>query len=349
VSKKIYILHKNGANSHYLALEHLLKSNNQDLVFREFSVFSKLIKGLLKLDLKSIKKQWINLFFLIELIFTSNKKVVLGIAPFDKKIGILLKILNRHAVYYHTSWANWDGSFVPKSKKVTKELKEKWKVFIENKCSTIFTVTEIAKEQLCKYYEVDPSKIFVVNHSFDETKFKYKSNNETLPNSFIYVGRLRKEKGIEEILEWFSVNSKANLTIVGKGDLETKVKEYSEKYENISSLGYIKDRKKIVSVFNSNNYMILNSYKTNKWEELFGMVLVEGMACGLIPIASDHIGPKSIIDESFGYLYPEGEIKTILDMVISKKNDLKMKEEAQKASQNYSIEKIAKRWEAILI
>lgn len=347
MSKYIYILHKNGADSHYRALDYLLIKNNQKLVYREFSVFSKIVKSLLKLDVKALQKQCVNLFFLIELIFTSNKKVVLGIAPFDKKLGVLLKVLNKHTLYYHTSWANWDGSFVPKSKKVSEALKGKWKVFIEGKCSHIYTVTETSKEQLCEFYEVDSSKISVVNHSFDHTKFIYKANS-SLSHSFIYAGRLRTEKGIEELLQWFSVNPTSNLTIIGKGYLEAQVEEYAQKHQNISFLGYIKDKKKLISIFNEHNFMILNSFRTKKWEELFGMVLIEGMACGLIPVASNHVGPRSIIEESFGYLYKEGEVASILDIIISKKVDLKKKQEAQRVSQNYSIENISKTWKTIL-
>jgi len=39
--KSIYILHKNGADSHYRALDNLLKKNNQKLVYREFSILVK--------------------------------------------------------------------------------------------------------------------------------------------------------------------------------------------------------------------------------------------------------------------------------------------------------------------
>ncbi len=349
MTEKIYILHKNGANSHYQALNFLLKKNNKELIFREFSVFGKLIKSIFKLDFKDFSKQIINFLFLLNLIFTKNKKVILGIAPFDKKIIILLFLLKRHKVYYHTSWANWDGTFVPKSKKVTSNLKRKWRIFLEEKCIYIFTVTERSKQQICKHYKVTASKIFVVKHSFDNSEFEFLRYKIKKNYSFVYVGRLRAEKGIEDLLNWFAKNNGANLTIVGRGVLENKVKNYACAYENISYLGYVNNKQKIVSIFNSHNYMILNSYKTKKWEELFGMVLIEGMACGLIPIASNHVGPKSIINKQFGYLYPEGNIEEILNSLVLQNIDFKMKEEAQKASEEYAIEKISKTWVAILL
>jgi hypothetical protein len=83
---KVYIFHKNGANSHYLALNHLLVKKGMILEYREFSIISKVIKAILTLNAKLFKKQLINFCFIINLVLTKNKKIVLGIAPFDSKL-----------------------------------------------------------------------------------------------------------------------------------------------------------------------------------------------------------------------------------------------------------------------
>ena len=97
----VYIFHKNGANSHYLALNHLLDKKGMVLEYREFSIISKVIKAILTLNGKLFKKQVINFCFIINLILTKNKKIVLGIAPFDSKLKSLLRILQNHKVFYH--------------------------------------------------------------------------------------------------------------------------------------------------------------------------------------------------------------------------------------------------------
>ncbi|MDF6609198.1 glycosyltransferase, partial [Escherichia coli] len=40
------------------------------------------------------------------------------------------------------------------------------------------------------------------------------------------------------------------------------------------------------------------SKRTPFWEELFGMVLIEAMACGCIPLCTDHNGPSIILGHS---------------------------------------------------
>ena len=73
-SNTIYILHKNGANSHYTALNHLLLNNDTTLEYREFSVFSNLFKSIFSLNGKLFKKQLINFGFIINLLCSKNKK-----------------------------------------------------------------------------------------------------------------------------------------------------------------------------------------------------------------------------------------------------------------------------------
>ena len=345
MDNKVYILHKSGEKSHYLGLSELLKQENQKLVYREFSVMSKLLKSMTKLDFKTFSKQFVNLSFLISLFFTKNKKIVVGIAPFDAKLSRLLPLFKGHQIYYHTSWAHWDGSFVPKSKKTKQATKDKWKLFLEEIVKHVFAVTTTAKNQLIENYHIKASNVSVVNHAFNNIDFNYKeTQNQDL--SFICVGRLRPDKGIQEILTYFSENRDKQITFVGKGDLESLIKTYESKYSNIFFEGYVKDKTTLARLFNQHNYMLLNSKKTKKWEELFGMVLIEGMACGLIPVATNHAGPKEIISSDFGYLFEEADLNETLNKI--SKIDVDMKDKAVKASQKYAVAAIANQWKAIL-
>lgn len=347
-SGTVYILHKNGAESHYIALKKLLENNKISLEYREFGIFTKFFKALKSLDLRLLKKQLTNAFFLFNLVFSSNKKVVLGIAPYDYQLNFLLKILKNHEVYYHTSWTSWDKTFYPKRKKINAKVFDNWKHFIEEKAKVIFCVTKATKNEILENYIVSEKKLKVVYHSIDPS-FNKPLETVRKKNSFIYVGRLIEQKGISEILEFFKNNSELTITIVGAGKEVNIVQEYSHQYPNINYMGYIKNKSGIANEFSKHEYFILNSKKSEKWEELFGMVLIESMAQGVVPIATEHTGPKEIINNEIGYLYQEGNLANTLHKVI---DDRKRWNELSRSSKEKSLkflpENLTDRWKSIL-
>lgn len=344
----IYILHKNGAKNHYIGLEHLLNSKNIVLKHREFSVLSKLFKSIVKFNFKLFKKQLVNLIFILKLYFTKNKKIVLGIAPFDRKISRLLSFLKNHKVYYHTSWACWDKSFQPKNKNLNAKVFETWRYFLEEFASEIFAVSSSAKKSLLENYNLKENHIHVVAHAIDHN-FETQENRTRITKSFIYLGRLLEEKGLQELLDLFSKKDNLTLTIVGKGKLEDIVSSYAQNYENINFHHHISDKQKLSELLSTHEFVILNSKKTKKWEELFGMILIEGMAHGLIPVAPNHPGPKEIITPEVGYLFDEGEVEHCINRICSEYPDCKTKSELAKAEVNqYYPNKIALKWQPIL-
>ena len=118
-------------------------------------------------------------------------------------------------------------------------------------------------------------------------------------NSFIYLGRLLPQKGIEEMLRFFEKNKHYTLSIIGQGKLSSKVSQASQKNSNITYKPFIANIGKVINEIGTHEFMLLNSKKTKKWEELFGLVVIEAMSQGTIPVAADHSGPKEIINNSF--------------------------------------------------
>src|SRR5690606_28545331 len=100
-------------------------------------------------------------------------------------------------------------------------------------------------------------------------------------------------------------------------------------YSNITYLGYISDKDTLAATFNTSDYILLNSYRTKYWEELFGMVLIEAMACGVVPVATNHTGPMEVItDKVDGFLIKEGNIKYFLDTIKDSDVHLEMRKNA---------------------
>ncbi|MEX2349697.1 MAG: glycosyltransferase, partial [Flavobacteriaceae bacterium] len=92
------------------------------------------------------------------------------------------------------------------------------------------------------------------------------------------------------------------------------------------------------------------SKRTSKWEELFGLVIIESMSQGVIPVSSSHSGPKEIITEGTGYLFEEGQMERTLINILEKKDSPNLKAaECIKISKHFLPKHIAERWKAILI
>jgi glycosyltransferase involved in cell wall biosynthesis len=349
LKNNILVLHKSGANSHYKALELLAHNEGYIIIYREFSVLSRMFKSIIKLDFRLFIKQWKNLFTLLQLLFTSNKKIVLGIAPYDKTLLRLRNMLRGHQIYYHTSWPIWDGTHFPKKKGVNHKVKKEWKAFLEEQVKLVFAVTETAKESLKSNYNLKREPA-VVGHAFH--KINFFKVNDSIPVegiSFCYVGRLVEQKGVMELLEFFKGKNEVTFTIIGNGKLENEVKSFVDKYDHINYLPATHNRSVLNHLFNTTDYLVLNSKKTAKWQELFGMVIIEAMASGCIPIATAHIGPKEIIsDQHDGFLFQEEQFINNLSTFLNHKPSQELMKNAIKKASNYEINEVAKNWKDIL-
>ncbi len=340
----VFVLHKNGAPNHYEALDFYLKKQGRHLKHREFSVIGSMYKAAIKLNGRLFAKQLVNLGFLISLVFSRNKLIVLGIAPFDKKLTRLLPVLKNHTVFYHTSWTCWDGSFQPKSTNNSGVLNV-WRSFLEHKAKHIFAVSTVAKEQLLTNYNLAAAKVSVVYHTLRSEFLKTSSSART--KDCIYIGRSVPQKGIEALLNFFSGQTDYSLTIVGDGKLQPLVVQSAEQEESISYLGKVSDSAVLKTILQQHRYLVLNSLKTPKWEELFGIVIIESMSQGVIPISTSHAGPRSIISADTGFLFEEGDLALKLDSILTTPYSLETSKKAFEASKFYDIENISQFWAAI--
>jgi len=253
-------------------------------------------------------------------------------------------------VYYHSSWTCWDKTFYPSRKKNSPKIFEAWKFFLEKKVKHHFVVTEQTKNQLIANYKIEASKISVVNHSLKQEFLKSNIQIDRINNSFIYLGRLLPQKGIEELLSFFQKHSDYRLTIIGKGKLKNSISRIASEHSNIILKEHISNIDNLIKEVKSHQFTILNSKKTAKWEELFGLVIIEAMSLGTIPIASNHSGPKEIISENTGYLFEEGNFDVCLSNIVNNGGfDQVKSDNCIMESKKYSPENIALTWKPILL
>lgn len=340
--KTIYVLHEFGCPSHVDALCYLASKKHIKVRFCEFNLIEQLRKRPF-----SFRRFLHNIFYLFYLTFAYPHKIILGIAPVNHALKLLLKLYNQHELFYHTSYTSWDFTKLAHQPKCAQDFTT-WTYFITKKAKHIFAVTKKTKKELLSNFDISASKITVVNHSHK----KVITSNSAIPpqNTYIYVGELSNRKGISELLKYFSANANLSLSLIGDGEKANEVRNYSKKYNNIHYKGYISDWSILENCYKKNQFLILNSHKTKQWEELFGMVLTEGMACGCIPLATNHSGPKEIITDGYnGFLCKEGEIGKVIEKTkkLEQEAVISMRKHAVKKGMQYSVQYISLLWEPV--
>ena len=175
-------------------------------------------------------------------------------------------------------------------------------------------------------------KAVVIGNPYREKLF-YNTGSIKREDNFIFIGRLVSDKGVDlaikAVAEILNSNKLANpiLTIIGEGDERNNLEEL------IVELG-IKDHIKFTGVLHGNDLTEeLNKHKfllvPSKWEEPFGNVALEGMACGCIPIVSDGGGLTDAVGNA-GIVFKRNDIVDLVDSIRKLLNDKILQEELER-------------------
>lgn len=359
-NSKIYVLHQHGAPAHYEGLVYYAEHRKMQVRFYEFSWYRQIKWGIKILDSEKIIRGLNNLKFLVSLVITADRFIVLGIAPYDYRMLFFSLLARKHNFFYHTSWPHWDGSNFPEKKfyntaKTT--IKNSWKFFLEKQCRGIFCVSNYTREQLEKNYNITCPAV-VVYHSVDRNIFFTENLKEPGRQlKLLFVGRLIESKGILEIIKLTESipEEEIFIGIAGEGPLVNNVKESIKSKSNILYYGQVK-HEELPNIYKQYDILINPSKKgSGVWQELFGLSLIEGMSCGLIPVATNHIGPAEIIDHQVnGFLLRDEKMfedllyyaKKLIEL--SKPDILLLKKNAEKNSMGFSAPVISQHWAKIL-
>ena len=347
MASRVYIVHEYGAPSHFYALDHLLATHGIPSSQYELNILGQAKEAVKTHSVRPFLRMWRNIGFILSLPFLRPVKVVLGLAPYDRGLVLLRPFLKRHQVYYFTSFTCWDGSRQvhrsgPRSVAV-------WQDFLRQDVDHIFAVSDKTRTELIRNGLASPSRVTVVGHSYVARPMA--SATHKPDKMFITVCSLESRKGIEELLSCFSARPDAHLTILGKGPLEGLVKKAEAACPNIRYAGFVTDQDVLFDIYRKHSFFILNSKRTPEWEEFFGMVLIEASACGLVPLAPDHAGPREILRNGVnGILFEEGNVSSTVDECLgwSEERYAGIRNASIENGGRYSAENVAKRWEKVL-
>lgn len=128
----------------------------------------------------------------------------------------------------------------------------------------------------------------VIPNPYNEKLFKIKPGISKT-RDFIFLGRLVSDKGadmaVKAIYQLLRLYPATNLTIVGNGEeimmLKKMVQDLNIQWE-VHFTGILQGEE-LADCLNEHRYLLVPSL----WREPFGIVVLEGLACGCIPIVAD--------------------------------------------------------------
>jgi glycosyltransferase involved in cell wall biosynthesis len=144
----------------------------------------------------------------------------------------------------------------------------------------------------------------IIGNSYRDDLFQ-RDRLATRDSDLIFVGRLVRDKGVDILLYALSLlrerNARPRLTILGNGPELTTLQRMAEKLRlagQVTFLG-LRTGKALVELLNRHRVIVVPS----RWREPFGLIALEGIACGC----------RAIVAESGGLPEPAGPLAVVFE------------------------------------
>ena len=242
--------------------------------------------------------------------FQTTAQVSLSIE--NRKIRKVLEEQNFDILHFHEPWVPMmSPQILSRSKSVniatfhaklpetrlTKALEIAISPYARLVMKKIDAMTAVSDEAAIYVRGLTKRKIEIIPNCVDFEKYPFIENKSNKKNQIImYLGRLEKRKGVKYLLKAFEELSQKRpnvfLEIAGDGPEREKLETYVKKHQisNVKFLGFVPEDEK------------LNMYKRASlfcspalYGESFGIVLLEAMARGIVVVAGDNSGYRSVM------------------------------------------------------
>jgi glycosyltransferase involved in cell wall biosynthesis len=153
----------------------------------------------------------------------------------------------------------------------------------------------------------------VIPNAYREDVFRLMPEVER-ERALIFVGRLVSDKGVDLLLDALASlkarGLKPRLTIVGDGPEKTALHKQAEELAVAGQVNFagVKRDTELARLLNAHRIMVVPS----RWREPFGIVALEGIACGCVVVGSENGGLPDAIGRC-GMTFPNGDVKALAD------------------------------------
>ncbi len=134
--------------------------------------------------------------------------------------------------------------------------------------------------------------------------------------SLVFLGRLVSDKGVDLLLHALAhladENVPLHLTVIGTGPDEAHLRNLAKRLglEDRVTFAGTKSGDELVQLLNQHHVIAIPS----RWPEPFGIVALEGIACGCVAVGSEDGGLKEAIGPC-GSLFPNGDGKALARVI----------------------------------
>jgi glycogen(starch) synthase len=161
-----------------------------------------------------------------------------------------------------------------------------------------------------------------IGNPYDDAVFKLISD---IPrdSDIVFVGRLVSDKGVDLLLRAAALMNRPNinLTIVGSGPEETSLRALATELKLDVTFADAKSGGELAEILNHHQIIAIPS----RWPEPFGIVALEGIACGCVPVGSEQGGLPEAIGPC-GLTFQNGDPKQLAERLDKLLTDSSLRE-----------------------
>jgi glycosyltransferase involved in cell wall biosynthesis len=258
-----------------------------------------------------------------DIIFDDINKIPFYTPQYVKEpVVAIIHHLFGKSIFLETKWPQ--AMYVHTSERAIKTIYKK---------TRFMTVSESSRQELLKW-NLRCNKTDIVYNGVDHVKYTAKPGMKSPIPLIGYLGRLKKYKCIEHIIEAFPLISKKipdiRLIIMGDGDYrkDLEKKAFQLGINNRIQFTGLIDHKEKVDILNQ-TWVVINPSPKEGW----GLTVIESNACGVPVIAADSPGlHDSVVDGQTGFLYSWGTINQMADKVVKVLTNNILRQELEKGA-----------------
>jgi UDP-glucose:(heptosyl)LPS alpha-1,3-glucosyltransferase len=170
----------------------------------------------------------------------------------------------------------------------------------------LFTNSEMVRQEILEYYNVDPQKIQVVHNGVEWSEMQNdfdatcaEREKHPSPFHFLFVGHNYQRKGLEPLLAGLSLikDTDFQLSVVGKEKNLAPFHMLIKKFKLERKVSFFGNQSRLTPFFQQADALVIPS-----WYDPFANVTVEALAMGLFVVSSKSNGAHEILNPTCGTL-----------------------------------------------